>query len=257
MNSSDSEYKKIVEERIKSINEEIEKLKNRRIAIFRDIDAEIKGLEVEREDLRKKLNEPREKLPNENIELFLSSTDTRYKNNIKTQKTYQEQINYLNKLKSDLESKRQRAKIDRKIGRINQKIEKLKSKNIKLGKQQRIMMYPKYKRELIKNGLLRRQEGRIEYNKSMIKDNETLANSMNTEKISGLIGKIVYDRRAERYRKRAERSKALLEEMKTHNTIIGIRGSRLIYIPKNLYYGTDFEFKDTELQQEDSQSRTM
>ena len=242
MSSSDSQYKEIIRDRINTINEKIASLQNKKHALFYKIDEEIKALEFERAALLEKLKaQERDKILSDFYESAVQSRDLMYDVNLEKQKNLEEEKKRLNEIKKNLSFRREKAKINRQIDRIDKKIKKLKDKNIHLGKTQRVVMKPKYRRELIKEGLLKRQEGRIEYNKKVSEDNRVLAQNTDTSKLFGEISKIFAERRSMKYRLRAERAAALLEEMKSHNTTIGIRGSRLIYIPKRLFYGMSFE----------------
>lgn len=222
MNSSDIAYKKMLEERIKSINESIEKLKKsdeRVFALHTQIESRINGLKIEQEKIQKELNEyvKRDELKEKN-ERVISYYDNKYDKRSEKQEEYQDRINELNNIKQNVSSVHAKKVIDKKIKRLNEKVNDLKKKKGKIVNAQKRIMYPKYKYNLNKQRRLSMQEGKLKNYETLLNDNEIMKQSVNDKSIFASLEKRMYDRRSKKYTRKIEKTKEVIDVMKTKNT---------------------------------------
>lgn len=236
MSNADNEYKKILEDQMKKIQERINVLKSKeeKLDLFSHNSTTIKGLELEYENLKERVENytARDSL-SDFVEGKLSTLDKIYDKRNDKQEGYKEQIEELQSIKNNLETARARKKVDKKIANIEKKIKRLQKSKGFYGGIQRTIMYPKYRLDIKKANLLSHAYGRVENYEQKLRDNDAIKEMFDPNKLTDTIKERFYDLKGAYYRKRLERSEAILNEMMDKKNIVTMYGSRVTSIGKN------------------------
>ena len=241
MNSSDQAYNRILEDRMKRISEKINKLKSKKVSLlsFNNlIDIKIKGLEVEYNKIKEELKAKESRMElGSTGEMFLNDYDEKYTENVEKQKDLQKKVSDLqNMLKGSdaIQTRAGRREVERRITRLNNKIDRLKDKNVGIGKVQRAFLYPKYLYQHRKQRKIDRAEGKVLFNEARVNDNEKLKQSVDRDTVVGSFKGMIYDIKGVFYKKRYDRAKGLLERMNNKYNPTVVRGARVIPINRNV-----------------------
>ena len=234
MNSSDLAYKKILEDRMKNINESISKLRKsdeKVFAMHTQIESKIQGLQIEYNKIKKELDEysEREKLGTTR-ENAISYFENKYEKKNQKQEEYQERLDELRELKKNVSGYHANKVLDRKIKNLEEKIKDMKQKKVSIVKSQRRIMYPKYKKELKKQRRISLQEGKIQNYESKLKDNEYLRQTINEKSIFAPIANIVYDIKEAKYKRKINRYNEVLNKMQNSGKTSKVLGARVTTI---------------------------
>ena len=232
----DSEYKKILEERVKELETRIAKLKIKE-ENSKDLgtrfSSRIKGLELEVEDLKQKIiaADNRELLGNFTEER-LTKKEAKFQQNLHEQQELEKEIADLKAVREKMNSSRAKRIPGKKIARLEKKLNRLKDKGAIIGYKQRKIMYPKYKHNLKRESLLFHAQGRVDNYEEKIQDNEELKRTLNKDHKLDSIKAVYYDVKGLYYQKRWDRSKEILNEMQTKKNIVTMYGSRVTSLSK-------------------------
>jgi len=236
MNSSDIAYKKILEERVKDINESITKLKKsdeKVFALHTQIESKIRGLQIESEKLKKELEEYSKRdelgIDRENI---ISYYDNKFERKSEKQEEYRKRIDDLKELKKDVVGVYANKTIDRKIKKLQDRIDDLKKSKGRIVNTQRRIMYPKYRYNLRKQRRISLQEGKINNYEVLLHNNEVMKKAIDEKSIFSSIEKRLYDRRSARYERKIEKEREVLKIMKEKDT--KVLGARTISINRRV-----------------------
>ena len=237
MISLDLAYKEVLEERIKDINLEIEKLRKRDDSLFAlhtQIANRIKGLQIEREKLTEEIkhNAVRDIL-SEGKESAVSKNDEMYKKNEKQQEDLKKRIDELKDAKSHVEGKHANKVLDRKIRRLENKINLLKDKNVILVKRQRKIIFPKSRKILKKQREISLQEGKIKNYVAMVNDNNVLKGTLSESGFDSIKG-YIYDRKINRYNRKIEKANEIINKIQNRESSAHVSGARRVYVKKTL-----------------------
>ena len=238
MNSSDLAYKKILEDRINEINESISKLKKsdeKVFALHTQIESKINGLLIEQEKLKKELDEysKRDELSSgrENV---ISYYNNKYEEKNEKQNEYQKRIDELKDLKKGVSGRYANKVIDKRIKRLEEKVDGLKKKKGKIINSQKRIMYPKYKYQLNKQKRMSYQEGKIKNYESMIKDTEALRNSLNEKSVFSPLANKIYDRKEAKYQRKIDKANEVINKIQNKKGKAHLKGARRITIKNKI-----------------------
>lgn len=241
MNNSDRIYKEMINDSIKKINERIADLekKNKGIrAILGDFDEKIESLKVESNQLKNQLEELEQRIArrvevNEVGEILLDIYDEKSENNVAKQEEIRQNIERLEALKGNLQTSRAKRKIAKKIEHQQNIIKRLQKKSVRIDKKQRVILFPKTRKEQKRNRLMSRQQGKVNVVTSKINDNNELQAMLNPESsIIDSMKSTIYDIKGAFYQRKLKHSKDVLETMQNSNTIIALRGANAITLSK-------------------------
>lgn len=232
----DDQYIEILRDRITELRSKISKLTNRvnnGIDPFNNSAIKIKGYELEIQELEDEINNGTHRQPLfDGIEVALDALDDRYYNLSDKQDEVQAELDNLRNMRNNLKTVRARRRVDKKIEKLEAKIAKLKNKKVACEKRQKSIMYPKYRKDMIKNSLLARARGRVETYNDLISDNNELKNMLSGNGIFDSIKGAIYDIKGLYYQKRLERSEEVLREMQSKNAIVTMAGARVTSLGK-------------------------
>lgn len=233
---ADDQYIEILRDRITELRGKISKLTNKvnnGIDPFNNAAIKIRGYELEIQELEEEINNrtPRQTLF-DGIEVALDALDDRYYDLSDKQDAVQAELDNLRNMRDNLQTVRARRKVDKRIEKLEAKIAKLKNKKVACEKRQKSIMYPKYRKDMIKRGLLARARGRVETYNNLISDNNELKNMLSGNGIFDPIKSVVYDIKGLYYQKRLERSEEVLREMQSKNAIVTMAGARVTSLGK-------------------------
>ena len=230
MSSSDLAYKSILEDRVKDIDLEIEKLKKRDnsfLALHTQIANRIKGLQVEREKITDEIKHyvSRDGL-SERTEGVVSRFNERYERNAKQQEEFQKRVDELKSAKSLVEGKHANKVLGRRIQKLEDKVNRLKNKNVRLVNAQRKIIFPKYRSTLKKQRDISLQEGKAKNYESIIRDTEALKSSLSEKSIFTPIMSKIYDRREAKYQRKIERATEMINKIQNRESKAHVSGAR-------------------------------
>ncbi len=230
MKSSDSEYRKIITERLEEIKKELERLKIRNNGSNKT-DKRILGLKLEEKALKAQLNPATREAMDWFKEHQLSRIDARYDKFDEKQRELEHRKKELTTLRNSLSTSAEKRSANSKIRKIEAKINVMKNRKVLCGTAQRMIMYPKYRRDLKRQRIVKQAEGQVEYGEKRIADNEKWIASVGADSVKGMGYRI----KGVFYRKNVERSKKILEELKKEQSegrslITMYLGSRGIFL---------------------------
>ena len=236
MNSSDNAYIEVLQERMQKIQERKRRLQEKKkslLSINNIIDKEISGLDVEYNKLKEEVDAHAARITIGDLgEKALSIYDEKYASNEDKIKKYSEEIQRLNDTKSGMQTMHAKNVIDRKIKHINDKIAKLKSKNVNIGKTQRTLLLPKYKVIHRKENKINRAEGVVNFNQSRVDDNQMLKEAIGENAWFKSTRERYYDIKGMYYKKQLDKSKAHLDKMKDKYSDVRVHGGRIMDLPR-------------------------
>lgn len=237
MGNANLEYKAILEDRQKKIQRKIKELKRKEKGIFGSRNSiTIKGLEKEAEEIKKLIENYEDRvILSDTAESGLAGLNNMRSKRETKKSEYQDKINELKEIRAKLETAKSRRDVDKKIDRYNKKMKALQKSDVRFGKVQRTLMYPKTKYELKKINMMARAEGRVDYYENRIKDNEELK-AMFKDNLIDTLKERVYDLKGLYYRKCLARSKAILADMQDKDSIVSYVGARVTSIGKGRLY---------------------
>ncbi len=236
MNYKDDLYIDVLKERAKKIQEkksEIERLKGSKKQSKRDI-IELNGLEEE----LKKINSYISSYTGGGYispldESTIDSVDTlneKKEKKSKKKESYQEKVERLEELKNKLKLLSSKRIVNKKIEKIQKKIEILNSKEVKIANKQRKKIYSNLKAQFKRNAILSKQKARVQYVEDQINDNDLMRKAIDINTFSGVFKAAVYDIRGIKYQKNLEKEKEIYEKMKSSD--VTLVGSRVISVVK-------------------------
>ena len=118
-------------------------------------------------------------------------------------------------------------RIARQIKHLERESQLMNVRRVEMREQQKAIMYPKQKVALKRQALISRQEGKVANIVENIEINNTdMEQMLAKDTLFSGIAAAHYDRVGNRYRKKLERSQAILEEMQKADTLKQIRGAR-------------------------------
>lgn len=237
MGNADLEYKAILEDRQKKIQRKIKELKRKEKGVFGSRNSIIiKGLEKEAEEIKKLIENYEDRVTfGDTFESGLESLNNMRSKREDKRIEYQNKINELKEIRAKLETTKSRRDVDKKIAHYNKKIKALQKSDVRFGKVQRTLMYPKSRYKLKKINMMARAEGRVAYYEDKIKDNEELK-AMFKDNLIDTLKERVYDLKGLYYRKRLARSRAILADMQGEDSIVKYVGARITSIGKGRLY---------------------
>ena len=239
MSSSDEAYKQVLKNKINEIDLRINALNKKKLNAFNagSIDITIRGLEKERFILTEQLNSYVDYNQRKKLDIvtegYLEKIDEiSNKKDVKIEEL-EEAVKNLKALREKLILRREKQKIDRKIEKKQEKIKKLQKKKIFFNKIGYAIMYPDYKRDLSRIRILSRQEEKVKYYDDKLHDITEKKNSL-TKSVIGEAKSVGYDIQKWFFGGMSKHSINILNEMKSHNSTILMRGSEVIYLNKKI-----------------------
>lgn len=215
------------EERMKRLRERAKHdITGRRTRRIMGYEIELKAL-----DEMEKNFANREKLDPE-LEEKISELDAEHDKIVNTTKEYQEQIKHLKEMRNQLVNAREQRRVDREVKRLERKIVSLHIDDISLVNQQKAIMYSKYKKDIKKQSILSQAAGNVAFYEEKQAVNDELLKMVDGESLFDGLKQTIYEIRGDHYRKRIERSKAILSEMQSKDSIIAMRGARFTSLTK-------------------------
>lgn len=236
--NSELAYQGLFEDRKKEIlgldGKRLETLKNKtKFDLTGRRTRKIMGYEIELKSLEEmeKNFANRENLEPE-LEEKISKLDAEHDQIVETTKNYKEQIERLREMRNQLVSAREQKRVDKEIKRLERGIISLRVKDISLVDKQKAIMYPKYKKEIKKQSLLSQAAGNVAFYEEKQAVNDELLKMVDGDSLFDGLKQTIYEIRGEHYRKRIERSQAILTEMQSKDSIIAMRGARFTSLTK-------------------------
>ena len=229
---SDLEYKKMIDDRINMLASKLADFKSKSGRdITGHVSTTINGLEIEIEELRRISAELGSRTPLNGLsESSIAFLDDRRDANEDKQNKYQERIAELQEMKSQLKRRSAKFITDKRIEHLQKKIKKLQERDCFCGSIQRKIMYPRYLVEAKKRNLLSHAQGRVQDYENRIHDNEMMSENLDEmfgDSIFNGARQVIYDIKGMYFRKRLERSQAILAEMQDSNNIVSMYGARV------------------------------
>lgn len=234
MSRADEQYRQIIRDRINELNSKIRKLELGQGSAFENSEIKIRGYKLEIERLQQELNEneDREKLANF-VEKGLSHIDTKYEGNIDKQKQIRLEIEKLEEIKKNLKTRGARRIASKRIERRELKIAKLKNANIRRDKIQKAIMYPKYRIDMIKKARVSKAQGRVNFYKDSVSDNNELKKMLNENSIIDNIKGMAYDIKGRWYQCKLIKAEDTLKKMQNKNCVNKKSGARVATVVKD------------------------
>ena len=239
MNSSDRAYKAMLEKKISKLQAEINNLtkKQNHFSLTPDLIAEkIDRNQNEIKKIQEELKDYTEK-----VELGFVSTAVvdgldviGEKHDVKKENISQ-RIAELEELKKQLTTAKAKRKITKKIEHQEKLIKKLQKKDNMISGVQRVVMYPKYHKEIKKKKLLSNQEAKVNVAEANYNDLEKMQQLLrpNESRIDKLKN-VVYEIRKERYARKRDHAAEVLNQMQKCKSPIMMRGAAPVVITKKL-----------------------
>ena len=239
MSSSDEAYKQVLKNKINEINLRINALNQKKLNAFNagSIDITIRGLEKEKKILTEQLNSYVDYNQRRKLDIvtegYLEKIDEiSNKKDVKIEEL-EETVKNLKALREKLILRREKQKIDRKIEKKQEKIKKLQKAKIFFNKIGYTIMYPDYRRDLSRLRLLSRQEEKVKYDDDKMHDITEKRNALGNSVIDN-VKEVGYGLQEWSLRKMSKHSIDVLNEMKSHNSTILMRGSEVLHLNKKI-----------------------
>lgn len=239
MNNSDLAYKELLEKKIKTLQTDISNLEKRNKGIY--LTNDITTEQIERKKLEISKIEEELKDYTEKIELgavgttIVGALDSIVENHDEKREAAQAKIAELQELKKKLTTKRAQRKIERQIDHQQKIINNLQKTDNVISGVQRVVMYPKYRKEMKKQQLLSQQEAKVAVAESSYNDIVEMQGMLQPNKnIFHKIQNEIYEIRKAKYIRKKDRAAEILNEMQKHDHPIIMRGAAPIVISKRL-----------------------
>lgn len=237
LTSSQEAYKSILEDRIREVEEKLVRLeKLSKYDLTGHTATLIMGYRIELEKIKASTNtknlDKREKLDKES-EAKIAEIDKAQEALNEDQQALAEEKKYLEQQQKEVTGYWKKRRIARQIKHNERESQLMNVRRVEMREQQKAIMYPKQKVALKRQALISRQEGKVANIVENIEINNTDMEQMLAKGtlFSG-IAAAHYDRVGNRYRKKFERSQAILEEMQRADTLKQIRDARRTVISK-------------------------
>ena len=229
LTSSQQAYKSILEDRIREVEEKLIRLeKLSKYDLTGHTATLIMGYRIELEKIKTATEnlDKREKLDKES-EAKIAEIDKAQEALNEDQKALAEEKKSLEQQQKEVTGYWKKRRIARQIKHNERESQLMNVRRVEMREQQKAIMYPKQKVALKRQALISRQEGKVANIVENIEINNTDMEQMLAKGtlFSG-IAAAHYDRVGNRYRKKLERSQAILEEMQRADTLKQIRGAR-------------------------------
>lgn len=237
MNNSDKVYQELLKRSLLLINAQIKTLerKNHGLrALAEQTSIEINSLKIQYQQLATELKnyEERERF-SEAEESKLDKLDMKATENLGKQQEHIARLNELEAVKKKLQTTGAIRKVNRQIEHQKELIQKLQKKSVKIDRNQRKIMLPKYKKMQKRNQLLSHQQAKVNWTAAKIKDNQELQSMLDPENsLKDLLASKIYDIKGQFYQKSLSHSQEVLETMKNQKSNIAIRGANVMTLSK-------------------------
>ena len=238
MLSSDMAQLKLLEDRKKQADNKINELRKKKmsfISLNSLIDIKINQLQIESRNLGEEIKKFKEEAEVEkSADEKISLINQKYNSNVEKEEKYTEIVKNLKEMNKDVETRHGKAVLNRKIKHYEKKVERLKGRNVFIGKVQRTIKYPKFRIQELKKERLYRAEGKVLYNESQIKDNEKLKEAVVDGSLFSSFKKSYYDQKIEHYRRQLSYSQDKLARMKNKENKVTVKGGRVMPLKKKI-----------------------
>ena len=183
-------------------------------------------IELEKIKASTKNLDKREKLDKES-EAKIAEIDKAQEALNEDQKALAEEKKSLEQQQKEVTGYWKKRRIARQIKHLERESQLMNVRRVEMREQQKAIMYPKQKVALKRQALISRQEGKVANIVENIEINNTdMEQMLAKDTLFSGIAAAHYDRVGNRYRKKLERSQAILEEMQKADTLKQIRGAR-------------------------------
>ena len=238
MLSSEMSQLRLLEDRKKQVSNKISALSRKKISFIslnNLIDIQINKLQVESRHLDEEIKKYREEVKVEkSADEIISFADKRYNSNKEKEKKYQEIINELNGVSKGVETRHGKMVLNHKIKDYEKKIDRLKGRNVFIGKVQKTIKYPKFRIAELRKERLYLAEGKVLYNEAQIKTNEKLKEAVVDGSLFNSFRKSYYDQRIEHYRRQLKYSQDKLARMQNRANHVNVKGGRTMPLNKKI-----------------------
>lgn len=229
LTSSQQAYKSILEDRIREVEEKLVRLeKLSKYDLTGHTATLIMGYRIELEKIKAatKNLDKREKLDKES-EAKIAEIDKAQVALNENQEALKVEKETLEQQQKEVAGYWKKRRIARQIKRLERENLLMNVRRVEMREQQKAIMYPKQKVALKRQALISRQEGKVANIEENIEINNTdMEQMLAKDTLFSGIAAAHYDRVGNRYRKKLERSQAILEEMQRADTLKQIRGAR-------------------------------
>lgn len=229
LTSSQQAYKSILEDRIREVEEKLVRLeKLSKYDLTGHTATLIMGYRIELEKIKASTKnlDKREKLDKES-EAKIAEIDKAQVALNEDQQALAEEKKSLEQQQKEVAGYWKKRRIARQIKRLERENLLMNVRRVEMREQQKAIMYPKQKVALKRQALISRQEGKVANIEENIEINNTdMEQMLAKDTLFSGIAAAHYDRVGNRYRKKLERSQAILEEMQRADTLKQIRGAR-------------------------------
>ena len=229
LTSSQQAYKSILEDRIREVEEKLVRLeKLSKYDLTGHTATLIMGYRIELEKIKASTKnlDKREKLDKES-EAKIAEIDKAQVALNEDQQALAEEKKSLEQQQKEVTGYWKKRRIARQIKHLERESQLMNVRRVEMREQQKAIMYPKQKVALKRQALISRQEGKVANIVENIEINNTdMEQMLAKDTLFSGIAAAHYDRVGNRYRKKLERSQAILEEMQRADTLKQIRGAR-------------------------------
>ena len=229
LTSSQQAYKSILEDRIREVEEKLVRLeKLSKYDLTGHTATLIMGYRIELEKIKASTKnlDKREKLDKES-EAKIAEIDKAQEALNEDQQALAEEKKSLEQQQKEVTGYWKKRRIARQIKHNERESQLMNVRRVEMREQQKAIMYPKQKVALKRQALISRQEGKVANIVENIEINNTdMEQMLAKDTLFSGIAAAHYDRVGNRYRKKLERSQAILEEMQKADTLKQIRGAR-------------------------------
>lgn len=253
MNNSDLAYKNMLQEKLKKINGQINDLEKRNTGLRALVDKTsitIERLKLQAKDLNEQIANFTAKAELNAVESVVVDTFDALsaKQNESSQKA-EDKIKELEALKAKLKTTRAKRKIERKIEHQQKIIKGLQKGNNIVSGIQKIVIYPKYHREITRNKLLNQQQAKANYSKDRYDDIQQMRSMLNQDKTIDRIKDAIYEFKGNRYLKKQKRAEEVLAQMKKSKHPIVMRGAKAVVVSKKIKDKINNKIEISKMQQ--------
>ena len=239
MNNSDLAYKNLLEKKVLKLQKDISELekRNKGIRLTNDYTTEL----IERKKLEVAKIQEALKDYTERVELgvvgsaVVEKFDEFAAYDSEKRQIAADKIKELNELKSRLTTVRAKAKIDKKIKHQQKVIERLQKKDNFISGVQKVVMYPKHRKEMKKQQLLSKQESKVLVSENSYNDLVEMQAMLDPEhSVIDRLRNNIFEMKKSHYLRKRDRAAEILEKMQTCKHSIQMRGAAPIVISKRL-----------------------
>ena len=237
MNNSTLMYRKMLADKLNSIQNKINVLNARNSRIFdKYADIQIEGLRRQYEEVSNELKNLDERIAlSDKAEAIMSKLDDKSSDVGLRISERAQAISELQAIKSQLSTRRGVRKINRQIERQQNIIRLLQRKNVCIGAVQRAMMFPKYYKMQKRMQLLNLQHAKVNYMAGMAHDLKFLQSTLRPEeKLGDHVKAFIYDIQGRYYQRQMDHAIEVLDIMNEQSSNILMRGARCVTVSKKV-----------------------